>query len=111
MLEEIVPKISGATEQAKYKRAAESFRIPYWDWASPAKGNSQSDILEWLPPTCTEVTVKNPIPGFDSEIHNPLHRFVLKGQGGKKTMGDYGVGGLHVDAEKIVDVCSCISSH
>lgn len=104
MLEEIIPKISGAAEQAKYKRAAEIFRIPYWDWATPPQGASEAQILEWLPPTCTESTVRNPIPGFDSDIANPLYRFVLKGRDGKKTMGDYGVEELHVDATRVVDV-------
>lgn len=110
MLEEIIPKIPGPSEQAKYKRAAEIFRIPYWDWALPPEGASEAQILEWLPPTCAEPVVRNPIPGFDNEIPNPLYRFVLKGRDGKQTFGDYGVEELHVDATRVVDVCVSVPS-
>ncbi|OJD13983.1 hypothetical protein AJ78_05620 [Emergomyces pasteurianus Ep9510] len=106
---EILPKIPGNDpDYQKYKTAAETFRIPYWDWAAPPPESQQEIINKWLPPTAQEKQVPNLVPGFPQAIDNPLYQYVLKPQGGKTKWSDYGVETLKVGPEEDVEYGDCV---
>ncbi|KAK2782432.1 hypothetical protein FQN52_001079 [Onygenales sp. PD_12] len=104
---EIVPKIP-ESDRARYEKAAETFRIPYWDWATRPSTSEQEIINKWLPPTCQEKEVPNLIPGFPQVIENPLYQYVLKGDGKRVTWGDYGVGTLPGDNNEQIEYGNCV---
>ncbi|KAK0752590.1 hypothetical protein B0T18DRAFT_459371 [Schizothecium vesticola] len=56
-----------AASSATYKSAAETLRLPYWDWAS--------DPDSQLPPVTTQPTIKITTPTGPAEVHNPLYSY------------------------------------
>lgn len=50
--------------------AAQSLRLPYWDWAKPPPPGE-----EYLPSLLTNEKVSVQLPTGRTEIDNPLHRY------------------------------------
>lgn len=112
-MQEVLPKIP-SSEQVKWRKEIEKFRVPYWDWAAPTpelpKGKAASDKIkrDWLPPDSWEATVPIFIPGHEGPIANPLYKFAMPGG---KTMGDYGVSFLQADENDKVLVSVSAGCH
>lgn len=62
----IASKYTGASA-ATYKSAAETLRLPYWDWAS--------DPDAAIPPVTTQPTIKINTPTGPADVHNPLYSY------------------------------------
>ena len=92
MVRDIVPKFP-ANEQAAWKEAADTWRLPYWDWAS----NGSVPKLGLQP----EITVTMP-PGVSLRIDNPLYQFKMPND---KTMGSEGVVSIKGDEGVELAVC------
>ena len=61
---------TNATERSLYKQAASDFRIPYWDWASPApEGQSHFPDVFW------NSTMIQYGPNGVQVIRNPLYSY------------------------------------
>lgn len=72
MLHEHVVKIASqapADQLERYNAAAESFRMPYWDWALGEKGGPVPDFF-----TTETITVKK-TDGTEESIFNPLYTY------------------------------------
>lgn len=74
-----MPKFPAA-EQAAWRQAADTWRLPYWDWAVSGK----VPTLAYSP----QVTVTMP-PGQTVRIENPLYQFKMPNN---KNMGSEQVG-------------------
>jgi tyrosinase len=75
----------------RYRSAAHSFRIPYWDWS---QGEQSGDVPDFFMTDTVQVDTPE---GSRIEIWNPLHRFdfnpVPQGFEGK-------VGSAHSDIKR-----------
>lgn len=56
----------------RYRRAANSFRMPYWDWA---QGEQSGAVPEFFMTSTIRVTTPE---GRNVEIWNPLYRYDFK---------------------------------
>jgi tyrosinase len=66
----IARMFSNATERLLYQQAASEFRIPYWDWASPAPaGRSHFPEVFW------NSTMTQYGPNGVQIIRNPLYSY------------------------------------
>lgn len=66
----IADMFSNATERSLYRQAASDFRIPYWDWASPApEGQSHFPDVFW------NATMIQYGPNGVQVIRNPLYSY------------------------------------
>ncbi|KAL6872035.1 hypothetical protein J3F83DRAFT_631895 [Trichoderma novae-zelandiae] len=66
----IADMFTNATERSLYKQAASDFRIPYWDWASPApEGQSHFPDVFW------NSTMIQYGPNGVQVIRNPLYSY------------------------------------
>ncbi|PTB62590.1 Di-copper centre-containing protein [Trichoderma citrinoviride] len=66
----IADMFANATERSLYKQAASDFRIPYWDWASPApEGQSHFPDVFW------NSTMIQYGPNGVQVIRNPLYSY------------------------------------
>ncbi|PGH19033.1 hypothetical protein AJ79_00067 [Helicocarpus griseus UAMH5409] len=103
---EILPKIpQNHQDYAKYKKASDEFRIPFWDWALPPPEKQNEIIANWLPPTSQEKQVPNIVPGFKDVIDNPLYQYATKSN---KKWSEWGVGTLKVGPTEDVEYGDCI---
>ncbi|KAI9886218.1 MAG: hypothetical protein M1823_001953 [Watsoniomyces obsoletus] len=69
-IQQIVNEFNG-TEQERYRGAAETFRIPYWDWAAAPADNGP--VLPTSVSSAADVTVNSPT-GIRS-MRNPLYAY------------------------------------
>ncbi|RFU71953.1 tyrosinase precursor [Trichoderma arundinaceum] len=68
----IARMFTNATERLLYQQAASDFRIPYWDWASPAPaGQSHFPDVFW------NSTLTQYGPNGVQVIHNPLYSYAF----------------------------------
>ncbi len=61
-----------ADQIERYRWAASSFRIPYWDWS---QGEQSGDVPDFF---MTETTVVGTPEGRNIEIWNPLYKYDFK---------------------------------
>lgn len=61
-----------ADQIERYRWAAASFRIPYWDWS---QGGRSGDVPDFF---MTETIVVNTPEGRNIEIWNPLYKYDFK---------------------------------
>ena len=85
MMSEIVAPISDPSLKAKWTIAANTWRLPYWDWALP-----QSDTRKFgVPAVFNQSTIQITKPdGTKSSVDNPLYRFVNTIEQKPAAMGD-----------------------
>ncbi|KAL3427941.1 tyrosinase [Phlyctema vagabunda] len=82
-------------DQEEMIHAAETFRLPYWDWAMRKPDWRRPNDLNRYGPnvpfilTVPKVEVKTKT-GV-SEVDNPMWKFTLPPNGNKTTFGDYGI--------------------
>lgn len=65
---QIIAKRYPTSNRATYQAAADSFRIPYWDWAASAT----------MPSSLTSSTVSINTPSGSQTVTNPLQRYVFR---------------------------------
>jgi len=100
MIEKIIPKLP-ATSQSAWTDAANSWRLPYWDWAQKKTRPGKSSPIYDVP-----LIAKEPRIGvYDLNdgvtvvyIDNPMYKFVMPGN---KPMYEYGVTNVPDDPEDI----------
>ncbi|TFY54329.1 hypothetical protein EVJ58_g8928, partial [Rhodofomes roseus] len=61
-----------STDQLGWLKAAEDFRVPYWDWARPLTGKEQAVPEEMISETVTIIT-----PQGAKTVKNPVHSFTF----------------------------------
>ena len=84
MINQIVPQFS-PSERKVWHDAADTWRLPFWDWAANPKVPNLA--------MSEEVTVTAP-PGVTVRMENPLYKFRMPND---KTMGSEGVGTVKGD--------------
>ncbi|MCJ1314037.1 hypothetical protein MMC25_007717 [Agyrium rufum] len=94
MLESVVGPISDHDIKNIWTKAANTWRLPYWDWALPQKDTKQYGVPAILDKR--EVQVVNP-DGSAFSLDNPLYRFVNTLDNEKIAMGDKKMGEFAVD--------------
>ncbi|KAH6849645.1 tyrosinase [Chaetomium sp. MPI-CAGE-AT-0009] len=97
MVDEVIPRMGVGREGENYLRAAaNSWRLPFWDWAK------NPEIPKLVRPA------RFRIPLIKKEIDNPLYKFKMPN--GRK-MGDYGVGLLKsVEFDKPIQYGECVAT-
>lgn len=94
MVNEIIPMIH--KDQKAWREAADSWRLPYWDWALHSR----------VPKLCDEPTIYLNAPeGLPSKIDNPLYRFKMPSN---QPMSELGVTTVTDDNLKI-EACAWLS--
>ena len=82
-----------ADQIERYLFAADTFRMPYWDWAQGDKLGPVPDAfltrkINVMDTDGTETSIRNPLysykfhevpsKGFDGKVSNPTHRALIK---------------------------------
>ncbi|KAK7740873.1 hypothetical protein SLS62_010970 [Diatrype stigma] len=97
MVNEIIPE--HPAYQAEYLEAAQTWRLPFWDWAK----NPRVPRLVRRPTFTIRIGDDPPVT-----IDNPLHQFKMPND---KKMGAYGVGMLkNPDADEFLDYGNCYAT-
>jgi tyrosinase len=91
----LIPTTFAQEDQAAMIRAAETWRLPYWDWAmrkpdwhspnDPTKFGPNVPFIITLPNV--EVKTKTGV----ATVPNPMWKFSLPADPKRKTFGDYGI--------------------
>ncbi|KAK8131364.1 hypothetical protein PG984_007802 [Apiospora sp. TS-2023a] len=100
MIKDIIPNFPDGERQS-WKQAADSWRLPFWDWGVNAKVPALADK--------PEVTVTAP-PGKKVRIENPLYQFRMPND---RPMGSEAVGKLTIEEdgkEIILDYGACYAT-
>ena len=88
-------------EKAVLLKAAESWRFPYWDWASKKLIPDKSRRDYCVPIVFREKTVKVRQPtGPDGDVKNAFYQFTMPDG---FTMGDTRLGNLGITASEVED--------
>ncbi|KAK0712469.1 common central domain of tyrosinase-domain-containing protein [Lasiosphaeria miniovina] len=105
MIKELIPQLP-KDERKDWTDAANTWRLPYWDWAEKKTRAGNDDPIYDVPlitqdPRIAVINLKDP-KGADSEyyVDNPMYKFTMPH---KKAMGEYGV---HDIKEGKVDIPS-----
>lgn len=102
MTTEIIPTFP-ANQQADLTAAANTWRLPYWDWAAKkVRGSSEPDYA--VPLIVLNETIEVSTPTGQSTIKNPMYSFTTP-----QPMGDYGVNSLQSINEFPYDQCKATS--
>jgi tyrosinase len=86
MINEIIPKYP-PSDRDGFRRAAATWRLPYWDWAAKKKRGTK--ITYDVPLIVQQETIE--IINYDlgsANVENPMYRFTMPG---KERMGCAGV--------------------
>lgn len=103
MIKEIIPQFPSSERQV-WQEAANSWRLPFWDWAANPKVPNLA--------VSDEVTVTAP-PGVTIRMDNPPYKFQMPND---ETMGSEGVGTIKGDEDVELAVggsswiCPCSTS-
>ncbi|KAK3296423.1 common central domain of tyrosinase-domain-containing protein [Chaetomium fimeti] len=99
MMKELIPEVPG-TAQEEWKAAANTWRLPYWDWAQkktrPSADGSQTRLIYDVPliakwPRISVVDYRQADVGVIAEIDNPMYKFTMPLE---TKMGSYGINDL-----------------
>ncbi|KAG8405442.1 hypothetical protein J3458_022097 [Metarhizium acridum] len=86
MVKELIPSITDASVKADWEKAAQHWRLPFWDWAIP-----QSDTGKFGVPGIVALEQLDVLKlgGKDKErVKNPLYKFTNKINGEEVSMND-----------------------
>ncbi|KAK8108340.1 uncharacterized protein PG998_010353 [Apiospora kogelbergensis] len=97
MVKQIIPNFP-KSEQQSWQQAADTWRLPFWDWAA----NPRIPALADKP----EVTVTAP-PGQKVRIENPLYQFRMPND---EPMSTQGVGTVTTDEEESFEYGVCYAT-
>jgi tyrosinase len=109
----LIPETFAEEDQNDMIHAAQTWRLPFWDWAMKKPDWHQPTNLRRYGPnvpyllTVPKVQVKTKT-GF-AEVDNPMWKFTLPPNDNKKIFGDYGITdneGGHPVRNAIVSVSS-----
>lgn len=90
MVNKIVP-LRPKNTQAEWLKAAETWRLPFWDWA-----------IKPMSKYISEPVLSISVDGEQTKLPNPMYKFKMPQD---KTMGDYGVGDIrNPDTYKVLKV-------
>ncbi|GAB1312862.1 tyrosinase [Madurella fahalii] len=90
MINDIIPELP-KTEQASWTDAANTWRLPYWDWAEKKTRNEGETPIYDVPLITKEsriLVINLKDVQDDTYIDNPMYKFTVPGN---KNMGRYGV--------------------
>lgn len=86
MIEELIPSIADAAVKKDWEKAAQRWRLPFWDWALP-----QSDTGKFGVPQIVALEQLDVLKLGDKKkesLKNPLYKFTNKINGTDVSMND-----------------------
>jgi tyrosinase len=91
----LIPKTFATEDQADMIRAAQTWRLPFWDWAMKKPDWHQPTNLTRYGPNVpfilTVPTVQVKTKTGIAEVENPMWKFTLQPHDETKVFGTYGI--------------------
>ena len=96
MTQQIIPKYVDDSNRDQWTNAAQTWRLPYWDWAMKKPDQSTGSASYNIPQIFQNAQIRITIPSGPMTVDNPVYKFTMPNQ---QTMGSAGItniGGIPV---------------
>ncbi|MCJ1352324.1 MAG: hypothetical protein MMC33_002308 [Icmadophila ericetorum] len=97
MTQQIIPKYVDDSNRDQWTNAAQTWRLPYWDWAMKKPDQSTGSASYNIPQIFQNAQIRITIPSGPMTVDNPVYKFTMPNQ---QTMGSAGItniGGIPFD--------------
>ncbi|KAL4919138.1 hypothetical protein BDW62DRAFT_209876 [Aspergillus aurantiobrunneus] len=108
MIEELIPSIADAAVKEDWTRAAQRWRLPFWDWAIPQADTGEFGVPQIV--QCEQVEILQ-LGGKNKErVPNPLYKYINKVGGQEVSMDDLKMGAQRLKYNAAPQYNKCIGT-